>query len=311
MNTSPSPQSPRPWRDWGAANHIGGHEPRRAGRPRFFVYGSAAASSPRDSISSLARRRPASRLDPPNPLRPAIRGTIAAAPSQTTSSPSPTRMSCSRTSRLRRQGGILCGPEAPAARSRESSRGPASVVSLADAVRSYLFNAQLVTLPEGGIALILPAKRARPARSGPGCRRWWPATAPIRRLCVVDVRHPWPMARGPACLRPSRRRRSYTVDPRFLADAGKLDRIAAWSKPGAPNGSPPKTSPIRLRGTDRSGALGAAFDSGPRRARLTLGNHGSAPPVLPRRRKCHATKSAAQQKAAGPPCPQARRNAEE
>ena len=44
---------------------------------------------------------------------------------------------------------------------------PASVVSLADAVRSYLFNAQLVTLPEGGMALILPEEaRETPARLG-------------------------------------------------------------------------------------------------------------------------------------------------
>jgi succinylarginine dihydrolase len=35
---------------------------------------------------------------------------------------------------------------------------PASAVSLQDAVRSYLFNAQLVTLPAGGQALILPAE---------------------------------------------------------------------------------------------------------------------------------------------------------
>src|SRR3546814_806946 len=33
---------------------------------------------------------------------------------------------------------------------------PASAVTLDDAVRSYLFNAQLVTLPEGGMGLVLP-----------------------------------------------------------------------------------------------------------------------------------------------------------
>ncbi|MGQ3230744.1 MAG: N-succinylarginine dihydrolase, partial [Blastomonas fulva] len=34
---------------------------------------------------------------------------------------------------------------------------PASAVSLADAIKSYLFNAQLVSLPEGGHALVLPS----------------------------------------------------------------------------------------------------------------------------------------------------------
>ena len=44
---------------------------------------------------------------------------------------------------------------------------PASRVSLDDAVSSYLFNAQLVTLPSGGMALILPEEaRANPAVSG-------------------------------------------------------------------------------------------------------------------------------------------------
>src|SRR3546814_1715444 len=35
---------------------------------------------------------------------------------------------------------------------------PASRISLADAIESYLFNAQLVTLPEGGMALIVPSE---------------------------------------------------------------------------------------------------------------------------------------------------------
>src|SRR5688572_8585082 len=35
---------------------------------------------------------------------------------------------------------------------------PASAVSLADAIATYLFNAQLVSLPEGGMALILPVE---------------------------------------------------------------------------------------------------------------------------------------------------------
>src|SRR5688500_17455394 len=46
---------------------------------------------------------------------------------------------------------------------------PASAVSLEDAVQSYLFNAQLVTLPDGGgMALILPEE----ARETPGVWAW-------------------------------------------------------------------------------------------------------------------------------------------
>ena len=104
---------------------------------------------------------------------------------------------------------------------------PASVVSLEDAIRSYLFNAQLVTLPEGGMALILPGE----ARETPSVWTWLEAmvagNGPIRRLCVVDVRQSMANGGGPACLRLRVVADPATVDPRFLVDEAKLDRIAS------------------------------------------------------------------------------------
>jgi len=112
---------------------------------------------------------------------------------------------------------------------------PASVVSLADAVKSYLFNAQLVTLPEGGpstslgraMALILPGE----ARETPAVWAWLEAmvagNGPIRRLAVVDVRQSMANGGGPACLRLRVVADPATVDPRFLVDEDRLDRIAA------------------------------------------------------------------------------------
>ena len=103
---------------------------------------------------------------------------------------------------------------------------PASLVSLEDAIRSYLFNAQLVTLPEGGMALILPEE----ARETPRVWAWLEevvtGNGPIRRLCVVDVRQSMANGGGPACLRLRVVADPETVDPRFLVDAEKLDRIA-------------------------------------------------------------------------------------
>ena len=103
---------------------------------------------------------------------------------------------------------------------------PASLVSLADAIRSYLFNAQLVTLPEGGMALILPEE----ARETPAVWAWLEDLAagngPIRRLALVDVRQSMANGGGPACLRLRVVADPATSDPRFLADEGKLDRIA-------------------------------------------------------------------------------------
>lgn len=104
---------------------------------------------------------------------------------------------------------------------------PAAEVSLADAIRSYLFNAQLVTLPSGEMALVLPGE----ARETPSVWNWLQAhvagNGPIRRLEVVDVRQSMANGGGPACLRLRVVCDPAMVDPRFLVDAEKLDRIAA------------------------------------------------------------------------------------
>ncbi|HEX8302380.1 N-succinylarginine dihydrolase [Sphingomonas sp.] len=104
---------------------------------------------------------------------------------------------------------------------------PASQIGLEDAIRSYLFNAQLATLPSGEMALIVPVE----ARAMPNVWNWLEAhiagNGPIRRLEVVDVRQSMANGGGPACLRLRVVADPATIDPRFLVDAAKLDRIAA------------------------------------------------------------------------------------
>ena len=116
---------------------------------------------------------------------------------------------------------------------------PASQVSLADAVSSYLFNAQLVSLPTG-MALILPEE----ARAVPAIWSWLQAhvsgNGPIRDLHVVDVRESMSNGGGPACLRLRVVADPATIDPRFLVDHARLDRIAAivaehWPEAIAPS----------------------------------------------------------------------------
>jgi succinylarginine dihydrolase len=103
---------------------------------------------------------------------------------------------------------------------------PASVVSLENAVKSYLFNAQLVTLPDGGMGLILPEE----ARETPPVWAWLEAmvagNGPIRQLFVVDVRQSMANGGGPACLRLRVVADPATVDSRFIVDEAKLDAIA-------------------------------------------------------------------------------------
>ena len=95
---------------------------------------------------------------------------------------------------------------------------PAADVPLADAVRSYLFNAQLVTPPDGQMTLVAPTWRwLERHRAGNG---------PIRRVELVDVRQSMANGGGPACLRLRVVADPATVDPRFLVDDAKLDRLA-------------------------------------------------------------------------------------
>jgi len=104
---------------------------------------------------------------------------------------------------------------------------PADRVSLADAVSSYLFNAQLVTLPDASMALILPGE----ARDNPRVWAWLQehvaGNGPIRRLEVVDVRESMANGGGPACLRLRVVADPATIDPRFLVDEPRLDALAA------------------------------------------------------------------------------------
>ncbi|MBT0670303.1 N-succinylarginine dihydrolase [Novosphingobium profundi] len=104
---------------------------------------------------------------------------------------------------------------------------PASAVSLADAITSYLFNAQLVTLPSGETALVLPGE----ARETPAVWNWLEAhvagNGPIRHLFVHDLRESMANGGGPACLRLRVVADPARVDPRFLANPDKLAAIEA------------------------------------------------------------------------------------
>ena len=104
---------------------------------------------------------------------------------------------------------------------------PASVISLADAIATYLFNAQLVTLPEGGMALILPMEARANARIWAWLEQVVIGNGPIRRLVPVEVRQSMANGGGPACLRLRVVADPATIDPRFLVDDARLALIEA------------------------------------------------------------------------------------
>jgi succinylarginine dihydrolase len=104
---------------------------------------------------------------------------------------------------------------------------PASAVSLAEAIRSYLFNAQLLTLPDATMALVIPSEAWNMA----SVRGWLDAmlagNGPIRHVLPVDVRQSMANGGGPACLRLRVVADPATVDPRFLLDPARIDRLSA------------------------------------------------------------------------------------
>lgn len=102
----------------------------------------------------------------------------------------------------------------------------AADVPLEDAVKSYLFNAQLVTPPDGEMTLIVPTEVRETKSIWNWIERHLAGNGPIRRVEIVDVRQSMANGGGPACLRLRVVADPSTVDPRFLVDAAKLDRLA-------------------------------------------------------------------------------------
>ena len=107
---------------------------------------------------------------------------------------------------------------------------PASAVSLGEAIATYLFNAQLVTLPQGAagsaaMALIVPTE----ARANPRVWSWLQAlvasNGPIRQVVPIEVRESMANGGGPACLRLRVVADPATVDPRFILDEARLTAI--------------------------------------------------------------------------------------
>ncbi len=104
---------------------------------------------------------------------------------------------------------------------------PAAEVSLADAIQSYLFNAQLLTLPSGEMALVVPSEAVEHPRVRPYLDRMLAGNGPIRTVLPVDVRQSMANGGGPACLRLRVVCDPATVDPRFLMDEAKAAKIEA------------------------------------------------------------------------------------
>jgi succinylarginine dihydrolase len=108
----------------------------------------------------------------------------------------------------------------------------ASEVSLEEAVGSYLFNSQLVTLPNGSMSLICPAEcREIPAVSDLLDRLVARSDNPIEGVRVFDLRQSMRNGGGPACLRlrvPLDDQDLSSVHPPCLYSPERYERLVAW-----------------------------------------------------------------------------------
>ncbi|WBY16228.1 N-succinylarginine dihydrolase [Erythrobacteraceae bacterium WH01K] len=102
---------------------------------------------------------------------------------------------------------------------------PAEAVSMAEAIRTYLFNAQLLTLPTGEMSLIVPEECRESPDVWQFCEQMIAGNGPIRQIIPVDVRQSMANGGGPACLRLRVVADPATVDPRFLLGEAKADLL--------------------------------------------------------------------------------------
>jgi succinylarginine dihydrolase len=77
----------------------------------------------------------------------------------------------------------------------------AEELSLAEAVETYLFNSQIVTLADGTMTLIAPAECEHHPRASAVIGRLLDAGTPLQTVDFVSVRQSMRNGGGPACLR--------------------------------------------------------------------------------------------------------------
>ncbi|MBN8807603.1 MAG: N-succinylarginine dihydrolase [Sphingomonas sp.] len=220
---------PAPFGDEGAANHMRLCEQHGAPGVELFVYGEPGGRFParqrREACEAVAR---AHRLDPVRTIfaQQSNEAIAAGAFHNDVVAVANERVLFAHEQAFEDKA-ALYAEIAAVAPWAEIVEVPAARVSLADAIASYLFNAQLVTPPDDAMTLIVPGEARDNAAVWGWLQDMLAGNGPIRRVEVVDVRQSMANGGGPACLRLRVVCDPATVDPRFLVDAAKLDRIAA------------------------------------------------------------------------------------
>jgi len=102
----------------------------------------------------------------------------------------------------------FCDPDAFEAELRRRFQGSLQLrrvtdaeLSVTDAVQSYLFNSQLVSLPEGGMAIVVPQEVRQNPSAEALLQRLLGEANPLDQIVEVEVNASMKNGGGPACLR--------------------------------------------------------------------------------------------------------------
>ena len=109
----------------------------------------------------------------------------------------------------------------------------AADVPLEDVISSYLFNSQLVTLPSGEMALILPKEAEKTASTKAWVDAQIAGNGPIREAHYLDLKQSMKNGGGPACLRLRvvlTDEELTSLEGRALVDHAKADQLEDWIK---------------------------------------------------------------------------------
>lgn len=107
-------------------------------------------------------------------------------------------------------------------------------LSIAEAVSSYLFNSQLITMPDKSMALIAPAECEQNPRIHALLRRLLESkTNPITQVHYLDLKQSMQNGGGPACLRlrvPLTEHELSAMHQGIIINDALLDTLEAWIK---------------------------------------------------------------------------------
>ncbi len=109
---------------------------------------------------------------------------------------------------------------------------PNAILSLKDAVKTYLFNSQIITLPDHSMALIAPEECKNNIHSHALIQTWISDPRnPIKQVYYLDLKQSMRNGGGPACLRlrvPLNIREFNAMHPGVIVTPSLLNKLKAW-----------------------------------------------------------------------------------